>query len=312
MVAQYLLYLISFAVGTVALFESFWRGRTQGYPLVRFLSWVFAGLTLEMGVTLVLNFALAAGIPPVGGVLFLLPLALAVFGMSLLLGLATLGYFKIGNWMGGFLCCLHAAAFGCLGLTSRVDETQRLLEPGWGGYGLFLLPISVLVSLVLFAAHLFFQRSSLGAEAKKALLGFLVLGALFLPFFTASVGRVALAKQVPLIPDFFPMTPLAIFYLAASVLLLWLLVRRRWKSVPFPLSLPSLQFWGADFGISPREAEVLFLLLQGKGNKQIAFDLGITTATVKAHLTRLFQKTRTQSRFELVRSVEGQNSTKVE
>jgi DNA-binding NarL/FixJ family response regulator len=42
--------------------------------------------------------------------------------------------------------------------------------------------------------------------------------------------------------------------------------------------------------LTPREAEVLNLLRQGLANKQIARALGISQATVKAHLTSVFQR----------------------
>jgi DNA-binding NarL/FixJ family response regulator len=42
--------------------------------------------------------------------------------------------------------------------------------------------------------------------------------------------------------------------------------------------------------LTPREAQVLSLLRQGLANKQIARSLGISQATVKAHLTSVFQR----------------------
>jgi DNA-binding NarL/FixJ family response regulator len=42
--------------------------------------------------------------------------------------------------------------------------------------------------------------------------------------------------------------------------------------------------------LTPREAEVLALLRKGLANKQIARSLGISQATVKAHLTSVFQR----------------------
>jgi DNA-binding NarL/FixJ family response regulator len=46
----------------------------------------------------------------------------------------------------------------------------------------------------------------------------------------------------------------------------------------------------ARIELTPREAEVLALLRQGLANKQIARSLGISQATVKAHLTSVFQR----------------------
>jgi DNA-binding NarL/FixJ family response regulator len=46
----------------------------------------------------------------------------------------------------------------------------------------------------------------------------------------------------------------------------------------------------AAIHFSPREVEVLKLLSRGFANKQIASNMGITTRTVKAHLTRIFSQ----------------------
>ncbi len=51
--------------------------------------------------------------------------------------------------------------------------------------------------------------------------------------------------------------------------------------------------------ITPRELEVLRLVVDGRSNDRIGADLGITTRTVEAHLTRLYERSGTQSRTEL-------------
>lgn len=58
----------------------------------------------------------------------------------------------------------------------------------------------------------------------------------------------------------------------------------------------------ADLGvtaITPRELEVLRLVVDGMSNDVVGAALGITTRTVEAHLTRLFERSGTQSRTEL-------------
>lgn len=53
-------------------------------------------------------------------------------------------------------------------------------------------------------------------------------------------------------------------------------------------------------GLSPREQEVLLWLTQGESNDQIAQRLGITVATVKAHLTSIFSKLQVQNRTQAI------------
>jgi DNA-binding CsgD family transcriptional regulator len=52
--------------------------------------------------------------------------------------------------------------------------------------------------------------------------------------------------------------------------------------------------------LTNREREVLALLADGLGNKQIAARLGISTNTVKTHLELLFEKLGVSSRAEAV------------
>ena len=52
--------------------------------------------------------------------------------------------------------------------------------------------------------------------------------------------------------------------------------------------------------LTPREREVFDLVVRGKLNKQIAFDLGTTERTVKAHRHNVMRKCEVQSVAELV------------
>lgn len=51
--------------------------------------------------------------------------------------------------------------------------------------------------------------------------------------------------------------------------------------------------------ITPRELEVLRLVVDGMSNDQVGVALGITTRTVEAHLTRLYERAGAHSRTEL-------------
>jgi len=53
--------------------------------------------------------------------------------------------------------------------------------------------------------------------------------------------------------------------------------------------------------LTPREREVLAHIVSGKLNKQIAFDLGTTERTIKAHRASIMEKLGVQSVAELVR-----------
>ncbi len=57
------------------------------------------------------------------------------------------------------------------------------------------------------------------------------------------------------------------------------------------------------FQLTPREIAVLMPLLQGKDIAEAATGLGITVATARTHLQRLFEKTKTNRQADLVRTV---------
>src|SRR5438093_672110 len=62
---------------------------------------------------------------------------------------------------------------------------------------------------------------------------------------------------------------------------------------------------GARFDmLTPRERDVLRLVIQGRLNKQIAGDLGISEKTVKFHRGRVMEKTQAGSVAELVRQAD--------
>jgi DNA-binding NarL/FixJ family response regulator len=51
--------------------------------------------------------------------------------------------------------------------------------------------------------------------------------------------------------------------------------------------------------LSLRESQLVSRLMRGLGNKEIAYELGITEGTVKVYLSRLFQKSGAKDRFEM-------------
>jgi FixJ family two-component response regulator len=56
--------------------------------------------------------------------------------------------------------------------------------------------------------------------------------------------------------------------------------------------------------LTPRERQVFDHVVRGKLNKQIAYELGTTERTVKAHRHQVMEKTKVQSLAELVRIAE--------
>jgi DNA-binding NarL/FixJ family response regulator len=61
--------------------------------------------------------------------------------------------------------------------------------------------------------------------------------------------------------------------------------------------------------LTPTELKVLQGVRSGLLNKQIAFDLGITEATVKAHMTALMRKLKVRNRTQV--AIAAQNLARV-
>ena len=53
------------------------------------------------------------------------------------------------------------------------------------------------------------------------------------------------------------------------------------------------------FGLAPQQARVIQLILAGKGDKQIAREMGVRFGTLRTYLSRAFERTGTSGRMEL-------------
>ena len=67
---------------------------------------------------------------------------------------------------------------------------------------------------------------------------------------------------------------------------------------PSPAQNPVDRVRGTVAGLTPTQLKVLLAVLEGKLNKQIAYDLGMSEATVKAHMTAIMRKLDVQNRTQ--------------
>ena len=65
---------------------------------------------------------------------------------------------------------------------------------------------------------------------------------------------------------------------------------------------PALERLGA---LTPAQLRILMDLQRGRLNKQIAFDIGVTEATVKSHLTAIFRKLGVGNRTQAVLAIQS-------
>jgi DNA-binding CsgD family transcriptional regulator len=64
--------------------------------------------------------------------------------------------------------------------------------------------------------------------------------------------------------------------------------------------------------LTPREREVVYPVAEGKSNKLIAMELGISMRTVEAHRARIFYKMGVRNAVQLARTVYSQPETVVD
>ena len=74
-----------------------------------------------------------------------------------------------------------------------------------------------------------------------------------------------------------------------------------WNDAPRPAFGPERS--SASFGLTPRQTDVLFLLLQGQTNKQIARELKLSVETVKEHVAAVLRALNVNSRAQAVLAV---------
>ena len=74
-----------------------------------------------------------------------------------------------------------------------------------------------------------------------------------------------------------------------------------WNDAPRPAFGPERS--PASFGLTPRQTDVLFLLLQGQTNKQIARELKLSVETVKEHVAAVLRALNVNSRAQAVLAV---------
>jgi DNA-binding NarL/FixJ family response regulator len=73
---------------------------------------------------------------------------------------------------------------------------------------------------------------------------------------------------------------------------------QRAAAPPAPIPVATMPADAAE-PLTPRELDVVLLVGQGLGNKAIALRLGLSVATIRTHLNRVYEKVGSESRVEL-------------
>lgn len=130
------------------------------------------------------------------------------------------------------------------------------------------------------------------------------LSPLFRPLGICALGFIPLSVAEYLLATsgnnfYSPLSLDTIFFLAISIVIIIYTVKYI-TSGNKTTDEDKLSTFCNDFGVTGRQREMLSLIEAGKANKEIAYELGISDATVRTHIYNLYKKTGVQSRTELI------------
>jgi DNA-binding CsgD family transcriptional regulator len=165
-----------------------------------------------------------------------------------------------------FLYALQVAAISCLqlyGIYIVVSNFKRIADP----------TVRSLVRKAIFIALVMIVLTVIERFAKTRP---------FAPSFIREYGLVELA-----------------YCLSAEILLLVYALKYLFKPVTKPKDTLSEHFV-LKYGISPREREIITMIVQGYGNRQIGETLFISAMTVKNHIYHIYQKTGVENKIQLL------------
>ena len=77
--------------------------------------------------------------------------------------------------------------------------------------------------------------------------------------------------------------------------------------IPTPASEDEYKLMEGITSLTPQQYLVLTMLAEGLLNKQIAYELDVTEATIKAHMTAIFRKLSVRSRTQAVLAISKLN-----
>jgi len=88
-----------------------------------------------------------------------------------------------------------------------------------------------------------------------------------------------------------------------NMVFLWFLIRFMMEKKPSSDDPIDINIFLDTYEFTEREREILTLVVQGLGNKQIAAELDINENTVKSHLYNAYAKIGIHTRVELIKAV---------
>ena len=187
---------------------------------------------------------------------------------------------------------VSVVAFLLMASTMRInfaeERIQQVRDARW------YLSLTLFYSIIVYSILLkLFSLKRLDGERMRMTRTLMVLNIVFFPgilydLYLYNTHRV------------FAFTP--VFYSIFAVIFTVYIARRyivQLRSISSQVAGLSFDTALSRAGISEREREIVYLVLEGRGNRDIAERLFISPNTVKTHIRNIFKKMDVKSRFEL-------------
>ena len=206
---------------------------------------------------------------------------------------------RIGSALAG-AAALAAAFFSAQPTAFSYDPAARAvvqhlpLDP--------LAPVGLVLILYTTLLLLLFRNRIAGAYERRLVTGLLIVTAVFVPGFASDLFLLPAARPIAALPlslIFFP-SYLAVLSILVAVESTRFLARRTHGASPSLGRERVMEQLAERHELTAREVEIAGLLATGLGNKQIAWQLGISDRTVGNHIYSLYRKIGINSRFELM------------
>ena len=141
------------------------------------------------------------------------------------------------------------------------------------------------------------------SPVSEILITFLIFSLIFIPGFIVDANFYHFLVEAKLLP--FGLSFTSLFYLGWNCVSIFfafqfLLAVPAQSGPAHEIESPVKEPFYLKYKITGKEKEVLRLLIIGKANKEIASDLSISHGTVKNHISKIYEKTSTSNRVELV------------
>jgi DNA-binding CsgD family transcriptional regulator len=200
-----------------------------------------------------------------------------------------------------FIVAIAAIAFLAMIFTFKIDFAGKQISQ-IRDYRLYL-SLTLFYSTIAYSIVLkFFSLKRLEGERRKIAKTLLILNIIFFP---GIIYDLYLYRT----HDVFVFTPT--LYAVFAVIFTVYISRRyiaELRSITAEAAEVSYDDIFSRAGISSREQEIVYLVLEGQSNGDIAKQLFISPNTVKTHIRNIFKKMDVKSRFELAMKLKNSKS----